>query len=244
MAAPSICKHNQKGFCKFGDHCRNRHVKEICGSDHCRIEICELRHPLKCRFFSLNGECKFEEHCAYLHQESEAKIRVNHLERKLAVTEAKVEELERALEEIKTKLVFSATHHLNDKPCEPSEQPDDYLEESGKDDSSEFTCNLCDFKSSWKNGLIVHMGRKHGNIEQLDGMVNLAEEAEDKTYLNTELYWKRGVLGTSYQIYLDANDIIERSDFSEKEKEEEKAAILEARKEAFGNEYKYYPPWR
>ena len=90
------------------------------------------------------------------------------------------------------------------------------------------------------------MGRKHRNIEQLDGMENLVDEEadEDKTYLNTECYWKNGILGTSYQLYLDANQIIEESDFNAKEKEELKADILEARKEAFGTEYKYYPPWR
>ena len=92
---------------------------------------------------------------------------------------------------------------------------------------------------------MVHIGRKHPNIEQLDGMDNLVdEEVVDKTYLNTECYWKRGILGTNYQLYIDANEIVEESDFSAEEKEEERAAILQARKEAFGTQYRYYPPWR
>ena len=137
MDAVNICKHNQRGFCKFGDRCRNRHRNEICGSEYCVIENCELRHPLKCRFFILNASCKFLENCAYTHEESEEKSNVT-------------------LE---------------------SEQ-----EKTG------FNCDLCDFKSSWKNGLIVHIGRKHRKIEQLDGLdtSNINEDLEDSVHLNTE----------------------------------------------------------
>ena len=30
-------------------------------------------------------------------------------------------------------------------------------------------CQICDFKSNWKNGFQMHMTRKHGTIDQLDG---------------------------------------------------------------------------
>ena len=57
-------------------------------------------------------------------------------------------------------------------------------------------------------------------------------------------YWKIGNLGTSFQSFLDANEIIEESSLDDNEKENERAAILAARKEAFGDQFKYYPPWR
>ena len=41
-----------------------------------------------------------------------------------------------------------------------------------------FECPICDFNSTWENGLSVHMGRKHNSIEQLDGQVDIAEIRE------------------------------------------------------------------
>ena len=39
--------------------------------------------------------------------------------------------------------------------------------------------------------------------------------------------------------------IIKKSDFAEHEKKVEKEKVMEARKEAFGDDqYRYYPPWR
>ena len=50
--------------------------------------------------------------------------------------------------------------------------------------------------------------------------------------------------GTAFQSYLDVLDILETTDLTEDEKHIEKEKVLEARKEAFGPEFKYYPPWR
>ena len=38
--AALVCKYNQNGYCKFGIHCRNRHVKEICRISHCKEPVC------------------------------------------------------------------------------------------------------------------------------------------------------------------------------------------------------------
>ena len=51
-------------------------------------------------------------------------------------------------------------------------------------------------------------------------------------------------MSTAFQSYLDANKLIDRSDFTEKEKEDEKTKILEARKLAFGDDFRFVPPWR
>ena len=86
------------------------------------------------------------------------------------------------------------------------------------------------------------MARKHSKLDQLDGASEI-EDADIK-YEDTEHYWKNGWLGSVYQVFISANEIIDDSDMPEEEKNEEKAKILKARKEAFGNSFRYYPPWR
>ena len=63
-------------------------------------------------------------------------------------------------------------------------------------------------------------------------------------YANTQNYWHSGYLGTCFQNFIDANKILEESELEESEKDKEIAAVLEARKFAFGDMYKYYPPWK
>ena len=106
-----------------------------------------------------------------------------------------------------------------------------------------FECEFCDFKSKWKNGLKIHIARKHSNIKQLDGITDENESILDDKYSGTKHYWERGKLGSAYQTFLDANYLIENSDLSEDEKKEEKNKILEERKAAFGKLFKHYPPW-
>ena len=83
-----------------------------------------------------------------------------------------------------------------------------------------------------EKGLQVHIARKHSRIEQLDGNSYVIEE--DEKYKET----------LNYQSFLDVNEMIETSDLAESEKSIEKAKVLEVRKLAFGNEFRYYPPWR
>ena len=113
---------------------------------------------------------------------------------------------------------------------------------------TDFKCEICDFSSNWKNGLEIHMSRKHSSIEQLDGNSSLSlideDKDDDQKYLDTLHYWKSGRLSSVYQTFLDANEIIDKSNFAEDVKKIEKEKILEARKSAFGNDFKYYPPWR
>lgn len=105
-----------------------------------------------------------------------------------------------------------------------------------------FECIICDFKSNWENGLKVHIARKHEKIEQLDGVVDLDHE-NDERYDNTKHYWKKGWLGTVYQCFLDANKIIDDCDMLEEEKDKEREKILAARKVAFGSSFVNFPPW-
>ena len=66
---------------------------------------------------------------------------------------------------------------------------------------------------------------------------------DDKKYSGTDHYWRTGRLGTVFQCFLDANEIIENSNLETDMKNEEKGKILEARKIAFGKYFRKFPPW-
>ena len=85
------------------------------------------------------------------------------------------------------------------------------------------------------------MTKKHSKLDQLDG--NFDENDEDEEYKRTKHYWKSGFLGSEYQCFLDAEKLIKESDLDEVDKEKEQAKVLEARKSAFGDSYKHFPPW-
>ena len=90
------------------------------------------------------------------------------------------------------------------------------------------------------------MSRKHANIEQLDGSSYMREDSEnevDEKYSRTVHYWKEGRLGSGYQTFLDALEVIDSCEMSETEKEVEKEKVLEARKQEFGSNFKFFPPW-
>ena len=112
-----------------------------------------------------------------------------------------------------------------------------------------FNCELCDFKSIRKNGVTIHMSYRHRMIEQLDGAVcdDMADDEYEKKilqkYKNTVEVWRTGELGSDYQAYLDALEVINDSNIVEAEKEKERVMILEARKNALGRTYFRYRPW-
>ena len=105
-----------------------------------------------------------------------------------------------------------------------------------------FPCPICDFVSSWANGLQIHMTKKHANIEQVDGNDTVLEDEDDK-YTETEHYWKTGRLGTIYQTFLDVNKIIDSSNLQGESKKLEKEKALDSRKFGFGSNFQNVPPW-
>ena len=91
--------------------------------------------------------------------------------------------------------------------------------------------------SKWKTGLSVHIAKMHSRIEHLDGHAEILTDEEFK-------YKAKRNLGGGYQTYIDALEVVvEDIDLSEEEKNQEKAGIFEARKDALGENYKYFPPW-
>ena len=88
------------------------------------------------------------------------------------------------------------------------------------------------------------MTRKHLNIVQIDGNHSDNEDFEDEKYSSTDHYWKTGNPGTIFQTFLDANDILKKSNLSKEDKAIENDKIIEARKRAFGPDLKFYPHWK
>ena len=62
-----ICRRNKYGYCKYGDTCHFKHVKEICKDNKCNIFNCEKRHPKVCSWFQEYGRCKFTTYCKFKH---------------------------------------------------------------------------------------------------------------------------------------------------------------------------------
>ena len=153
---------------------------------------------------------------------------------------------EKAPEEVD---VNSAAEAGETSEAEQVETNDETLEDT-KDKSAEqarinFPCLICDFASNWGNGLLIHMTRKHTNIEQFDGNGTFLDDdlKDDEKYSETRRYWETGRLGSAYQAFIDANHIIEKSNLPEDVKESEKAKILDSRKSAFGPNFTHVPPW-
>ena len=127
-----------------------------------------------------------------------------------------------------------------DKEADENIETDETVQSAEKLDTL-FECPICDFTSKWKNGLNVHLSRKHSKLDQLDGFSDTDDP--DKKYDDTIHYWKTGWLGTMYHSFLTANDIIDSSDMTEDLKKIEKEKILQARKTAFGSSFNNFPPW-
>ena len=60
------CLYYDRGYCKHGDECFNKHPNNVCEDEDCFGENCEKRHPNPCKF---GIRCKFNRKklCSYLH---------------------------------------------------------------------------------------------------------------------------------------------------------------------------------
>ena len=80
------CSFNDRGYCKFREHCRKQHHKTICPNEKCDRN-CNARHPKPCKF---KTKCKFNAKliCAYKHDT-------------IANEEGALDDLEREIESLK-----------------------------------------------------------------------------------------------------------------------------------------------
>ena len=108
-----LCCHFKFGFCRFGDLCHRRHIKEICGNKVCPdVNVCPLRHPKICSFFTKYGNCKFGLYCSYGHEKSAMQTKIENLESELQNLTSEIKDLKGQIKLIQQQLqdTTSATH--------------------------------------------------------------------------------------------------------------------------------------
>ena len=108
-----LCRHFKFGFCRFGDLCHRRHIKEICGNKVCPdVNVCPLRHPKICSFFTKYGNCKFGLYCSYGHEKSAMQTKIENLESELQNLTSEIKDLKGQIKLIQQQLqdTTSATH--------------------------------------------------------------------------------------------------------------------------------------
>ena len=181
-------------------------------------------------------------------------MKIRCLEQKLSMFEEKVILLEKSITELVIKLdTFMCMENSGDDSIDTAtDVNEEVIDTEPLKPEEKFPCHLCDFVSNRPYGLVIHKGRKHKNgasslvIGQFDGndTTNDAEDIDDELYKETEHYWKSGWLGKSYQVFKDVTKIIDESDLNEEEKQHEKDAIVGARKDALGDGFVNFPPWR
>ena len=95
---------------------------------------------------------------------------------------------------------------------------------------NEYYCNLCVHKSQTKEGLKIHMGRKHKEIPQLDGEVKTERETDDWWENNSAVALK------TLKVFDDVIEDIKESKLTVEEKSIEQERAIEARVKGCDNE--------
>ena len=103
--------------------------------------------------------------------------------------------------------------------------------------ASHLACEECGFEAASSVGLKIHNSKKHEEIPQLDG--------ESPYESDTDCWWinQRNDSLKCFQKYIDVLKDIDDSTLSEQEKNEEKEKVNNGRKSAFGDNFKWFPPW-
>ena len=88
--------------------------------------------------------------------------------------------------------------------------------------TTEYKCDLCEFTSTWVNGLALHVSSMH----ELIGQDKLKSEEDIVTM--TQSYWKTGKLECNLQVYINALMDVEKANLDDaiKEVEEQKLENL------------------
>ena len=100
-----------------------------------------------------------------------------------------------------------------------------------------FSCDLCEFVGEFSVDLKMHKNRKHQNIPQLDG--------ENSDNRDTDCWWEKKFSNSlkMFHVFKDVLMDIEESPLSEEEKILQHDIVTNARKEALGSNFQFFPPW-
>ena len=143
-----VCKYFQSGFCKFQEHCRKQHVKELCETDKCTSKVCIKRHPKVCKYFKTQNACKFNELCAYQHTITTETSTMEELVNKINTLANTVK--------VMSEKIYVLENILKNKSNESKESTS----------SSKLECEQCSYHASSTTVLKRHITTKHPSIEK------------------------------------------------------------------------------
>ena len=172
-----FCKHFQTGFCKFKEHCRKQHIKEVCPYSQCKSEFCMKRHPRICNYFNTHNTCKFGEDCAYKHKVTNESTNINKLEAKLNTLENTVKAMAEKIEVLEDK--------LNTKNKESISSP-------------KIQCEHCTYQASSTTVMKRHITTKHIQIDKPEVLREL--DSQKPLHLNHPTGERAEKAGTSKEV--------------------------------------------
>ena len=151
------CRHHNRGYCKFKEHCNFFHSLIICPlfltDGICRNKRCLQRHPKDCRYWTRKNEgCIRQTDCKYLHNEKKkyslAKEAGNHTEN------SEDSENDRKLEQMSYECV------QRDFNIQTKDNLSKHLESKH---TVVYSCEQCQYKADDANHLDIHIETIHVN---------------------------------------------------------------------------------
>ena len=180
MLGETVCKHNQSGFCKFKNTCRNKHENTLCPKDdHCTSKECLFRHPKSCKNYKREGTCRFKEFCAYKHdKDKDHHINVKELitnhEQEMSAIKHEMNQLKLIISQMGNQIMIlnqelQNTIQINVQEIvkivvETLDKSKDPVQPSEAEQESPFSvhCDHCEFNCKNEKLMSAHMSKKHG----------------------------------------------------------------------------------
>ena len=182
-----VCKHHQRGYCKFRRECQKHHENEICQVRSCSSKDCRKRHPKLCKYFGQRVFCKYGTGCAYAHVEIVNKSEIHILNEAIKTIRAEIDTLKLKVTstsdiqkegKVMMNMIKSLKEDINniksvnDKICNKIRILEEEFEESDSEDDKEMSenndrethqieCTFCDFNCERENTLRKHIKTKH-----------------------------------------------------------------------------------
>ena len=102
--AEKLCRFHNKGYCKFEEKCRFRHVQKICqDGQNCCKKPCSNRHPKPCKFHFLKQKCKFKYKCLFSDTGMKEEEQLKQIKEEIDAIKKKNKELENEIEALRQK---------------------------------------------------------------------------------------------------------------------------------------------
>ena len=100
-----VCKYHQRGYCRNRSQCNGYHSNTICKDRVCRNPDCRYQHPKVCTQYARNNGCKWQEKCAYKHNNPEERNKVSLLENEIRQLKSDIKQLNENMSELKIMMI-------------------------------------------------------------------------------------------------------------------------------------------